>query len=81
MTGAVLEHVNITVPDAVATADLLCELFDWKIRWQGSAIHGGMSVHVGNESSYLALYSPTGELAERAVPRRSAHVQPSLAIL
>lgn len=55
---AFLEHVNFTVPDANETADVLCKLFGWKIRWQGPAINGGHSVHVGNDTSYLAVYSP-----------------------
>ena len=62
MTDVNLEHVNLTVPDAKATAETLCQLFDWKIRWTGPAIHGGYSVHVGSDRSYLALYTPSSEL-------------------
>lgn len=58
MAEATLEHVNFTVRDAKATAGRLARLFDWKIRWEGASIHGGYSVHVGGEESYLALYSP-----------------------
>ncbi len=58
MTAATLEHVNITVTDSQQTADLLCQLFGWHIRWQGSAIHGGYTVHVGADDNYLAVYSP-----------------------
>jgi catechol 2,3-dioxygenase-like lactoylglutathione lyase family enzyme len=57
MAPAALEHVNVTVSDPEKTAQRLCELFGWKIRWQGSAIHGGFTVHVGAEDSYLAVYS------------------------
>lgn len=53
-----LEHVNFTVPDPKATADTLCRIFGWHIRWEGSAISGGRSVHVGDDDSYLALYMP-----------------------
>jgi catechol 2,3-dioxygenase-like lactoylglutathione lyase family enzyme len=56
-----LEHLNVTVRDAVKTAEKLCELFDWRIRWQGASIHEGYSVHVGSPQSYLALYSPSSE--------------------
>ena len=35
MSQAMLEHVNVTVTDPEKTAALLCELFDWRIRWQG----------------------------------------------
>ena len=56
---AVLEHANITVADARATAEKLCELFDWTIRWDGEVLNGlGRSVHVGGEDYYLALYAP-----------------------
>lgn len=54
---ATLEHVNFTVSDPVKTAQMLCDLLDWKIRWQGEAIHGGTTVHVGSEDTYLAVYS------------------------
>ena len=58
MSEAMLEHVNLTVRDAMGTADRLCALFGWTIRWQGASINDGYSVHVGGEASYLALYSP-----------------------
>lgn len=58
MKNATLEHANITVSDPLKTAKRLCDLFGWHIRWQGEAIHGGMTVHVGSDDSYLALYTP-----------------------
>lgn len=59
MIKAQLEHVNFTVPDARATAAVLCDIFGWHIRWQGPALGGaGRSVHVGSETQYLALYTP-----------------------
>lgn len=57
MTTAILEHANITVSDPDRTAQLLCDLFDWQIRWSGDAIDNGRTVHVGSESCYLALYN------------------------
>jgi catechol 2,3-dioxygenase-like lactoylglutathione lyase family enzyme len=63
MSDAVLEHANITVNDVAKTADMLCELFDWKVRWKGevgASIHGGLSWHVGAKNSYLALFSMGG---------------------
>jgi len=60
MNEAVLEHVNITVSDAKATAELLCTLFDWQVRWTGDAIDGGVSYHVGGAGSYVAVYSKGG---------------------
>ncbi len=58
MSGAILEHVNLTVSNPEATADTLCDLFGWRIRWQGESAMGGRTVHVGKEDAYLALYSP-----------------------
>jgi len=55
---ATLEHLNLTVPDIQLTAQLLCSLFDWHVRWQGDSIYNGYSMHVGDASSYLALYTP-----------------------
>lgn len=57
MTKARLEHVNFTVPDPKKTAGWLCELFGWKIRWEGGSIHNGFTVHVGGEDSYFAIYT------------------------
>jgi len=58
MTQAALEHVNITVADPEATARWLREVFGWQVRWSGDAIHGGRSIHVGGDGSYLAIYNP-----------------------
>lgn len=60
MTAGRLEHVNVTVADAHATADRLCRLFGWEIRWEGPAISGGYTIHVGEEESYLAIYMVDG---------------------
>ena len=38
MSQAAIEHVNITVSDATATANLMCQLFDWHIK----------KVHIGS---------------------------------
>ena len=56
-----LEHINVTVSEPHATAELLCALFDWQVRWSGKAQSGGNTVHVGQPgdgASYLALYAP-----------------------
>jgi len=55
---AMLEHANLTVPNARETARWLCEVFGWRIRWQGPAIDDGHTVHVGDDRSYLAIYQP-----------------------
>lgn len=57
MSNATLEHVNVTVSDPLKTADRLCRLFGWHIRWQGDAIHGGSSIHVGSDDNYMAVYT------------------------
>ena len=60
---ATLEHVNVTVRDPQATAQMLIDLFDWKVRWHGEAMGGtGVTYHVGSDDSYIAVYSgPNGK--------------------
>lgn len=58
MANSFLEHVNATVSDTKKTADMLCDVFGWHIRWEGDSIHGGHTVHVGTDTSYVALYNP-----------------------
>ena len=60
MTHSFLEHVNVTVRDPKATAELYRDLFGWKIRWFGKGIHDGDVYHVGDEKSYVAVYSLGG---------------------
>lgn len=52
-----LEHVNVTVKDPKQTAAMLVDLFGWHIRWEGGAIHDGYTVHVGDDDSYIAVYT------------------------
>ncbi len=52
-----LEHVNMTVADVGKTAAWLCDVFDWKIRWQGDSLAGGYTAHVGNDQDYVAIYA------------------------
>ena len=65
-----LEHVNVTVADPRATAEMLQDLFGWRTRWEGTAIHGGHTIHVGDEDSYLAVYTGPGD-RERTPPHNS----------
>jgi catechol 2,3-dioxygenase-like lactoylglutathione lyase family enzyme len=67
MATGTLEHVNLTVTDPARTADLLCRLFGWRIRWEGKAMSGGRTFHVGTDHGYLAVY---GVPADRACPNR-----------
>ena len=64
-----LEHVNICVPDPVATAAVLERLFDWHIRWEGVSPGDGYSIHVGDTEGYVALYRP-GHGMQAADPGR-----------
>ena len=54
---AQLEHANITVTDPQATAAWMAQIFGWRIRWQGDAIAGGHTIHIGTDISYVALYT------------------------
>lgn len=55
---AMLEHANYTVSDPARTAAWMEKLFGWHIRWQGPAMAGGHTIHVGTAEQYLALYTP-----------------------
>ena len=56
---ALLEHANYTVSDPAKTAAWMEKIFGWHIRWQGDAIDGGTTIHVGTQDRYVALYTPT----------------------
>jgi catechol 2,3-dioxygenase-like lactoylglutathione lyase family enzyme len=69
-----LEHANLTVNDLDASIAFYCEIFDWKIRWEG---HGTSNeglvraAHVGNDRFYLALFEaeqPGPVVGDYAVP-------------
>ena len=77
MTKTMLEHVNFTVPDAKASAQLMCDLFGWTVRWQGPAKGDGFTVHVGSDDAYLALYTPpAAPAADQPPPARRSHRPP-----
>lgn len=57
MSRGRIEHVNLSVTDPQRSAELMRDLFGWHIRWQGPSMLGGQTIHVGNDSDYLALYS------------------------
>ncbi|MEH6738412.1 MAG: VOC family protein [Sulfitobacter sp.] len=62
---AQLEHANITVSDPAETAKWMQDIFGWHIRWQGDAISGGYSIHVGTADRYLAIYKPNVPLTAK----------------
>ena len=74
MSTATLEHVNITVADPDRTAELLCDLFGWEVRWRGRSQLGGNTVHVGSEDTYLAVFAWDDESSNGAGPGRLNHV-------
>ncbi len=65
MSPARLEHVNLTVKDPKATAAWMHRVFGWHTRWEGPGMQTGYTVHVGEEDTYVALFS-YGEDAETA---------------
>lgn len=65
MATGTLEHVNITVSDPQKTADMLHELFGWKVRWSGPSKDNGITYHVGNDDNYIAIYSKGGHATPR----------------
>lgn len=66
-----LEHVNVTVSNPEATAGMYGRIFGWKLRWQGSSIHNGTSIHVGTADQYVALYS--GRPERSSLPRDDSY--------
>lgn len=66
MPNSLLEHVNITVSDPKKTAAMLSQIFGWHVRWEGPAMGGGHSVHVGTDTAYVALWGP------HELPRRNS---------
>lgn len=57
MAKAKLEHVNVTVTDPDRAAETLAQIFGWRVRWSGASLHGGRTVHVGGDDTYIALYT------------------------
>jgi catechol 2,3-dioxygenase-like lactoylglutathione lyase family enzyme len=52
-----IEHVNLTVRSPERAAQLMEAIFGWLVRWQGPAMGGGRTIHVGSEAQYLAFYT------------------------
>lgn len=57
MSTGQLEHANLTVSDPERSSAFFQKLLGWQERWRGPAQNGGTTIHVGSESSYLALYT------------------------
>ena len=56
MSTGRIEHVNISVSNIERSAALFEQLLGWHQRWRGAA-SGGETIHVGEERTYLALYT------------------------
>jgi len=57
MPNGQIEHVNITVTDPDRSARLFEQLLGWKERWRGPSQMGGRTIHVGDATTYLAIYT------------------------
>jgi catechol 2,3-dioxygenase-like lactoylglutathione lyase family enzyme len=66
-----LEHVNVTVADPEKTAQWMCDVFGWKVRWSGPSKMGGRTVHVGTDTEYLAVYTLDGGKSRKAGSREA----------
>lgn len=57
MPQGYIEHANLTVSDPERSAALLQDLCGWRERWRGLSGMGGWTIHVGDDRSYVALYT------------------------
>jgi catechol 2,3-dioxygenase-like lactoylglutathione lyase family enzyme len=55
-----IEHANLTVTDPERSARFFERLLGWRERWRGPSQLGGSTIHVGSDSTYLALYTHDG---------------------
>jgi len=69
-----IEHVNLTVSDIERSAAFFEELLGWRQRWRGAAMNGGETIHVGEETTYLALYTDGRDHAGQKKGRPLNHV-------
>lgn len=70
-----LEHANVTVTDPDQSAAMLSRVFGWHVRWVGPSLMGGRTVHVGTDTSYVALYTPPEAPEPRADADRTGGLQ------
>lgn len=67
-----LEHVNLTVRDVFATAEVLQRAFGWRIRWSGKSSDGTKdAIHVGEDDTYIAMFSASEGAPD--APERYSH--------
>jgi catechol 2,3-dioxygenase-like lactoylglutathione lyase family enzyme len=59
------------------TAELMCSVFGWRVRWEGPSSLGGETIHVGTDNAYVAVYTPPSSsagLAGREARGRLNHI-------
>ncbi len=69
-----IEHANLTVSDIDRSSALFQKLLGWHERWRGPARDGGETIHVGDETTYLALYTDRQEHGRYAKGQPLNHV-------
>ncbi len=52
-----IEHANLSVTQPERSAELFKQLLGWHERWRGPSQLHGWTIHVGDETTYLALYT------------------------
>ena len=52
-----IEHANLSVTDPERSAKLFIDMLGWHERWRGQSKMGGDTIHVGDATTYLALYT------------------------
>lgn len=52
-----IEHANLTVTNPERSTELFKQLLSWEERWRGKSKFGGDTIHVGDKTTYLALYT------------------------
>ncbi|MBX9859304.1 MAG: VOC family protein [Sphingomonas sp.] len=57
MTSPFIEHINLTVSNPEQSAAMVESLFGWHERWRGPSRDGGLSIHVGSDTGYIAFYT------------------------
>src|SRR6187551_2998960 len=74
MSQGRIEHVNLTVSDIERSAALFQALLGWRQRWRGASMMGGETIHVGDDDTYLALYTDRRDHAGQKKGRPLNHV-------
>jgi len=64
-----IEHANLSVRDVDGAIRFVQTAFpDFAIRWEGKTLQGWRAVHIGTDTTYLALNETPDEGAEPWVP-------------